>query len=110
MGASAKRRWTRTIKRATVRGGEGGNRRSRSGSVAVLLGRLRRLEVVVLNLTMKMRIPARELDKLLESMVYLSDVEEPKAGSGGPDARGALPVSHSGPADGQVEGEDDSER
>ncbi len=51
-----------------------------------------------------------KLDILLEAMYTIKDVEEPKAGGGNSDTRRALPISHPGPADGQAEGEDDSER
>ncbi len=108
MSASQKKPWKRFIDRDKVQGGGGGKdrRSSRSNNVAALVGRLRRLEVVVLVLSMKMKLGPRALDNLLEEMLALADVEEPR--SGGPDERREVPVPHSGTVDGSPEREADS--
>lgn len=75
MTAGQTKRFTRAIARDKVQGGEGGERRrrSRSDSVAALMSRLRRLEVVVLATTMKLRLSTAELDRLLGAMLQLHE-------------------------------------
>ncbi len=110
MSASASRPWTRHIKRATLQGGGRGKKgKPFFRGEAAYVRRLRRLEIGVLHLCGKISIDHRALDKLLESMLELKDVKEP-VGSGGQDAREALPIPHPGPADGQGEGDPGADR
>lgn len=109
MSASQKKPWKRFIKRDMLQGGGRGKVTSVPfRGEAAYVKRLRRLEVVVLTLTMKLKLEPRALDRLLEDMLALADEQGAEPGSGSPDTRGAFPLSHSGPADGQAEGEADS--
>lgn len=111
MSASQKKPYTRRVKRVTLPGRTGGgNVRSTFRGEAAYLKRLRRIEVVLLTLTMKLKVKASVLDSMLDEMVRLSEVVEPKPGSGNSDTRDALPISHSGPADGQTERDPDAEQ
>ncbi len=68
MSASAKRKFTRSVKRDTLTGGDGEGlrrRRTRSDNVAALLGRLRRLELLVCALSGE----ANNLDFDVEAVV-----------------------------------------
>ncbi len=105
MSASASRPWKKFIKRDTLQGGGRGKKGKPffRGEAAYVL-RLRRLELVVLTLTSRVKLRDEILDKLLEDMLQLKDVESP-VGSGGQDAREALPIPHPGPVDGQAEGD-----
>ncbi len=109
MSASATRPWTKYIKRANMQGGGRGNKGKPlfRGEAAYVL-RLRRLELVVMNLTMRIALPQKVLDRLLQDMVELKDVDAP-VGSGSKDSGGVLSLPHSGPVDGQVEGEADAD-
>lgn len=101
--------WTKYIARGNVQGGEGGElrRSSRSNNVAALLGRLRRLELVVMYLmdySNVRKLTARELDNILGLMYDAASVDEVQ-GSGDQGLAQRVPVPHSGPVDGQVEAE-----
>lgn len=105
MSASAKKPWKRFIKYDTLQGGGRGKALKAFRGEAAYVKRLRRLELVILSLTMVLQIPKDLLDSLLQDMLRLRDVEEAKPGSGGEDDRDGLPVPHSGPPDGQSEGD-----
>lgn len=108
MSASANRRFTRSVKRVIVAGGRGGDRRSRSASIAGLLGRLRRLELAMLHITGHREFAASNkidgLDNMLEQMYNLVDVESPIP-SGAAVQGNAVPLPHEGPPDRETEGE-----
>ncbi len=103
MSASSRKPWTKFIKRAIVQGGGRGKEGKPSfRGEAAYVGRLRRLEKIILSLTMKVAMPPKVLDKLLQDMLDIVHVEPP-AGSGSANDRDGLPLPHSGPADGQAE-------
>ncbi len=108
MSASKNRPWLRFIKRDTLQERGGGKVLRTFRGEAAYVRRLRRLELVVLSLTMKMALPPKLLDKMLDEMVELKDVVEPTAGSGSEDEGGSTEVPHSGPPGGQIEGNDDA--
>ncbi len=109
MSASQRKLWTRRVKRGIVPGRTGGGKeRSSFRGEAAYLRRLRRLESVVLVLTMKRKLPQKVLDSMLDDMLLLEEVVEPKPGSGSANAGDPLSLSHSGPADGQAEGDSDA--
>lgn len=96
--ASRNRLLSRTVNRGTLNGRpRGGDRRSRSGSVAALLGRLRRLELVTLVTYGKLERDAKALDRILSDMLELNSIVEPRAGSS--DQRNEVSVPHEGPAE-----------
>jgi len=103
MSASANRPWTRHIKRASLQGRGGGKVQSTFRGEAAYVRRLRRLETVVLVLTMKRKIPPEALDSLLEDMLHMVDVEG--ASSGGEDPGDPVPIPHEGAPDGETERE-----
>lgn len=110
MSASANKPWKRTWKRAKLQGGGKRERTegsSRSDNVAALLGRLRRLEVVVMHLTMRLKLSSEELDKLLSAMLEASHVSEPR--SGGENRGIEVQIPHEGSSDGETEEQDDTE-
>ena len=110
MGASQKKPWLRFVKKRSNMTGEGGGERSldRSGSFAALFSRLRRAEVVILHLTMKLTVRDTLLDKLLSDMLDLSSVDEP-SGSGSPDGGDEVPVPLQGSPDGEDKGTSDAQ-
>lgn len=104
MSASKKNIWHRSIKRDRLPGGGRGEVPNvTSRSYAAYLRRLRRIEVVVLVLTMKMKIDPKVLDSMLEAMKDLADVQDP--GSGAPIQGDAVSVPHEGAPSGETEGE-----
>ncbi len=105
MSASKNKPWKKFISRDKVQGGGGGKVLRTFRGEAAYVGRLRRLETVVLVLTMKLKVPPKVLDGLLESMLHIVDVDGAKPGSGGEDAGDPLPLPHSGPANGTPERE-----
>jgi len=106
MTASQKKPWKKYIKRDIVQGGGRGKVPSTFRGEAAYVRRLRRLEVVVLTLSMKMKLSKTELDSLLQSMLDVVDaVESPSSRSGSEFQRNAVPLLQQGPADGETEGE-----
>ena len=75
---------------------------------AALFSRLRRAEVVILHLTMKLTVRDTLLDKLLSDMLDLSSVDEP-SGSGSPDGGDEVPVPLQGSPDGEDKGTSDAQ-
>ncbi len=105
MSASQKKPWRRFIKRDTLQGGGRGNKgKPLFRGEAAYVGRLRRLETVVLVLTMKLKIPPKVLDGLLENMLSIADVDEP-TGSGTEVQGNSVPLPHEGAPGGEAEGE-----
>lgn len=102
MSASQRKPWKRFVKRATVQGGEGGDRqsRSRSDNVAALLGRLRRLELAVLDLAGVTKLTPEALDSMLQAMLDLSRIDAPTPSSGSEDPGDPVPIPHEGSVDG----------
>lgn len=105
MSASAKKPWRKFIKRGNLQGGGRGKEGKPSfRGEAAYVRRLRRLEVIVLHLTNGLELAPKVLDSMLNEMLILKDVVEPKAGSGTPVQGDAVPVSHEGAPDGEAEG------
>lgn len=109
---SRQRPWTKFMKRGNLKGGEGGDERSssRRDVAAAFLGRLRRLEVVMLAITGVRKVTDAELDILLGNMLELNDVTPPSAsaasasgGSGRSNARSAVRVPQGGRTEGESE-------
>ncbi len=92
--ASVKKPWKRFINRDTVQGREGGDRRSRSRSFAALFSRLRRVEVILLHLSGRLKMQPEEVDNLLERVLELSEVVEPSVSGGGADQGDAVLLSY----------------
>lgn len=95
---SAKKPWTRFIKRASVQGGEGGDRRrrSRQGYSPDLLKRLRRLELALVRLLAPERLTF-DLDSFISSVLQL------KTDAGGEDSGEAVPLPRKRSVDRQAE-------
>ncbi len=105
--ASRNRPLSRSVNRANFNGRpRGGERRSRSGSIAALLLRLRRCEVVLLQIYGKAEISDTALDILLSNMLDLSKVVEPNA-SRSDDEGGTAVLPQQGSPPGQASGEAD---
>ncbi len=103
MSASQKKPWLRFIKRAKLQGGEGGKELRSFRGEAAYIRRLRRLEVVVLTLTMKLKIEPKALDMLLDDMLLLKDVEG--ASGGDSDSGDPIRIPQEGAPDGEASGE-----
>ncbi len=100
----------RRYKRANIDGRlKGGTRRrrDRTDGVSALLGRLRRLEVVVLHLTMKLTLSEKEFDTHLKNMLDLKDVKAPDLQRRRTDEGSSLSLPYEGPLDGEVEDDHD---
>ena len=106
MSASKNKPWKKFIRRDKLQGGGRGKKgKPFFRGEAAYVKRLRRLEVVVLHLTAHLELSDILLASMLDDMLVMKDVVEPKPGSGDPDTRDAFSIPHSGPADGQVEGD-----
>ncbi len=106
MSASQKKPWKRFIRRDILQGGGRGKKgKPFFRGEAAYVKRLRRLEVVVLHLTAKLTLADSMLDVMLDDMLIMKNVVEPEPGSGSEDSGNPLPISHSGPPGGQVEGD-----
>ncbi len=108
MPASQKKPWLRFIKRDTLQERGGGKVQRTFRGEAAYVGRLRRLETVVLVLTMKLKVRDEVLDMMLRDMLDLRDVAEPKR-SGGEDQGDLVPIPHEGSPDGEAERESGAE-
>jgi hypothetical protein len=109
MMPSAKKPWAKFINRDTLQGRGGGKAQRAFRGEAAYVKRLRRLEVLVLYLMGEKTLPKKVVDSMVQLMLDLEQVVEPKAGSGSKDPRGAVDLPHSGPTGGQGEGEADSD-
>ncbi len=98
MSASQKKPWTKFMKRANMTGQERVGKATPFRGEAAYVGRLRRLETVVLVLTMKLKVHPKALDKLLEDMLLVEHVQAPSSGS--TDPGGPIQVPHEGAPDG----------
>ncbi len=105
MGASQKQPWKKYVKRAIVQGGGRGNVPNGTfRGEAAYVRRLRRIEVVILDLSMKLRLAPAVLDSLLQDMLDIKDVQ-PATSSGGADEGDEVPLPHGGATEGQAEDE-----
>lgn len=104
MSASRDKPWRRFIKRDIVQGGGRGKVQRTFRGEAAYVKRLRRIEVVLLHITAKLTLGDFELDSMLQLMLDLEDVVEPKPGRRGPDDREAVPVPQVGAPSGESEG------
>jgi len=107
MSASRRKPYTRRINRDKIAGGRGRERRSRSGSLAALIARLRRVERVTLHLSGVRNLTPEHLDNILRMMVDSDSVVEPKP-SGDTDRGEEVQVSHEGSLDWEAEGDDET--
>lgn len=107
--ASRRTPFTKVWKRDTLPGrvDEGPTKSARRGAASAFLGRLRRLEIVVLYLTGVTKLTDRELDNLLGAMLDLSKVYEPvpQERRGGENQGDEVPLLREGSAAGEASGE-----
>lgn len=116
VSASKRKQWTRFLKRDKLQGGEGGSaKRTRSDNVASLLGRLRRLEVVMLVLSGHPRyvrlLTDEELDSLLKNVYDLhQDVGSEATGGRRTSSAERVPLPHQGAVDREGEATSGNDR
>jgi len=92
--ASRKSSWTKTVKRDTVKGGRGRDRRSRSPASPALYGRLRRLEFCMLHLLGATEAQF-DVDKFIRSVLELEKDAKTEQ-SRYSDEGSAIPLPHQG--------------
>ncbi len=99
MSASQKKPWQRFIKRDTLQGRGGGKVQRTFRGEAAYVGRLRRLEKIILHLTMHIpKIPDKVLASMLDDVLASADVKAPEPSLGGRTEvqRNEVPVPHQG--------------
>lgn len=100
MSASQNKPWLRFIKRDRLQGGGRGNvTKVPFRGEAAYVRRLRRLEVVILHLTMRLELKQEVLDRVLQDMLDMRDAP------GDTNERNEVLVSQEGPPDGEDSGE-----
>ncbi len=108
MSASQKKPWKKFIRRDTLQGGGSGKvGKPTFRGEAAYVRRLRRTEVIVLYLSGKLKMEIGAVDRLLEAMLELRDVEpaKPSPESGTQVQGDAVPVPLEGSPVGETERE-----